>query len=60
MNYGRLVKEGVPREEQQKLEKGLMGMAIIKMQQKKLAEISASKRVVIAPKPVTKKGDPSK
>ena len=59
INYGRLIEAGVPREEQQKLERGITGMAIIKMQQKKLAELSARKRVVIAPKPVTKKGGPS-
>ena len=59
MNVKRLEMADVSKEEQGKLEKGLVDMEIIKMQRKKLAELAASKGVNIAPRPIApKKGGP--
>ena len=60
-NVNRLMACGVSKEEQFVLEKGLADMDVLKMQKEKLEEISASRNVFIAPRPiVTKKGGPAK
>ena len=59
VNYKRLEMAHVSKEEQGRLEKGLVDMDIIKMQRKKLAEIAAKKGVNSAPRPIApRKSDP--
>lgn len=61
LNVSRLAAYGISKDEQFKLEKGLGDMGVLKMQKDKLAEMAASRAVLIAPKPaVVKKGGPTK
>ena len=59
VNFKRLEMAKVSKEEQGRLETGLVDMDIIKMQRRKLAEIAAKKGVNIAPRPIApRKSDP--